>query len=214
MDQGRPAGRPFLFAMKTTDTEEILDFWFGSLLETGLPDADHSRLWFGKDARVDAHIRARFQSLVLTEGQHSVLKTDDTHMALARVVLLDQFPRNIWRGQAQAFAFDPQALAQALDALDRGLDRQLPEVARAFIYLPLEHAEDLELQKRCVGLFRAMAEQAPEKLKAACASYLDYAERHRDIIARFGRFPHRNAILGRASTPEEVDFLKQPGSGF
>ena len=128
---------------------------------------------------------------------------------LALIVLLDQFPRNLFRNAPRAFATDAQALALAQQALAQGVDAQLMPVARAFIYLPFEHSEDLAMQDRAVALFSALAQHGE-----AFASYLDYAERHRDVIRRFGRFPHRNAILGRASTPEEIAFLARPGAGF
>jgi uncharacterized protein (DUF924 family) len=128
---------------------------------------------------------------------------------LARIIVLDQFTRNIYRGTAKAFAGDPLALeaAQALD--DSGANQTLPPVQRGFSFLPFEHAENLSLQLRSVDLFDMLAADAP-----GYAGMLDYAKRHYEVIRRFGRFPHRNAILGRDSTPEEVEFLKQPGAGF
>jgi uncharacterized protein (DUF924 family) len=123
--------------------------------------------------------------------------------SLALIVVLDQFPRNMFRGTARAFASDALALAAARSALERSFDRLLSREERTFVYLPFEHAEDLAAQRRSLALFRALD---PDDM--------EYARRHYEIIARFGRFPHRNAILGRESTPEEADFLKQPGSSF
>ncbi len=123
--------------------------------------------------------------------------------ALALVVVLDQFSRNMFRGTPRAFAGDPAALAAATVALERGFDRLLSPAERIFMYLPFEHAEDLAAQHRSLALFEALD-----------PNDLEYARRHHEIIARFGRFPHRNAVLGRESTPEEIEFLKGPGSSF
>ena len=120
------------------------------------------------------------------------------------MIVLDQFPRNIHRGTPDAFASDATALALAAGLIAKGGDRELSEVERQFLYMPYQHAEDLSVQERSLELFRALGN----------ANVLDFATRHRDIIARFGRFPHRNVIVGRASTPEEVAFLQQPGSSF
>ena len=128
--------------------------------------------------------------------------------ALALAILLDQFPRNMYRGTPHAFASDPQALAVARAIVAHGLDRELLPVQRWFVYLPFEHAEDIEAQRESLRLFASLGD-GPD-----AASVQDYAQRHHDVIARFGRFPHRNAILGRESTPEEVEFLAQPGSSF
>jgi uncharacterized protein (DUF924 family) len=199
----------------TTDIQSLLDFWFGDIL-TGAPlTAEKSRLWFGKSESVDREMAARFSGLVERAGKgllDSWAKTSEGLLAL--LVLLDQFPRNIYRGQPRAFAFDPLALKLALRVVDSGLDHQLPVLARAFVYLPLEHSESLAMQDRAVELFTRLLQEAPDQHRTACASYLDYAERHRDVIVRFGRYPHRNAILGRVSTAAEAAFLLQPGSSF
>ena len=123
--------------------------------------------------------------------------------ALALIVVLDQFSRNLFRGTPRAFVGDPAALAAAASAIERGFDRLLSAQERTFAYMPFEHAEDLAAQRRSLALFGALD---PDDI--------DYAKRHHDIIARFGRFPHRNAALGRESTPEEIEFLKRPGSSF
>jgi uncharacterized protein (DUF924 family) len=123
--------------------------------------------------------------------------------SLALLVILDQFPRNMFRGTARAFATDPRALAAAGSALARGFDRLLSPSERTFVYLPFEHAEDLAAQRRSLALFEALD-----------PNDMEYVKRHYEIIARFGRFPHRNAVLGRESTAEEIEFLKRPGSSF
>jgi uncharacterized protein (DUF924 family) len=178
--------------------DEILRFWFGEGAERGKA---HKR-WFGKNSAFDAEIRARFLALYeeLAAGNAWLAQPGD---CLARIVVLDQFPRNMFRGSARAFAADPLALAAAKHAVASGYDRDMQAVEKQFIYLPFEHSESLADQERACELMRPLGEDL-----------YDWALRHHRIIERFGRFPHRNEILGRASTPEEIEFLKQPGSGF
>jgi uncharacterized protein (DUF924 family) len=180
---------------------QVIGFWFGS----GARD----KRWFEKDDAFDREIRARFQPLH-EEGEAGKLThwKDEPGDCLALIVLLDQFPRNMFRGSARAFATDALALEAARHALAQGYDRAMSPVERLFVYLPFEHAESLEEQLRSCGLCEPLA-AFPET-----ADVYRYALAHRDIIARFGRFPHRNALLGRASTPEEIEFLKGPGSSF
>lgn len=186
--------------------QDVLDFWF---VEAG---AAH---WFAADAALDAQIRARFGEAVEAAANG---RLDDWRATpagwLALLILLDQFPRNLYRDDPRAWAADASAQRVALSGLARGDDRQLPAVQRVFAYLPLEHAEDSALQRRSVELFETLlAEAAPER-RQQFEDYLDYARRHREVIARFGRFPHRNATLGRPSTPQETLYLAQPGTGF
>ena len=186
---------------------EVVEFWFGVAggAERGRP----RKAWFQKSETFDAEIRARFATTTEAAAAGDLAAWERTPLAaLALVIVLDQFPRNIFRGSARAFATDPLALAVAGRLVERGFDAAYVVVERAFAYLPFEHAEDLAMQRRSVNLFAGLP---PDPVRA---SYLDYAQRHHDIIARFGRFPHRNEVLGRASTPEEVAFLAQPGSGF
>lgn len=182
--------------------EEILAFWFGK-------DAEPRKEWFLKSAAFDAEIRERFFAdyLAAIGGELRGWQTSAS-ASLAFILLVDQFPRNMFRGEPAAFAGDSLALAAAMRAIENGFDRVLPPLRRAFIYLPFEHSENLADQERAVELFEAMRGQ-PE-----VSSMIDYAYRHREIIARFGRFPHRNQILGRDSTPEEAAYLRQPGSSF
>lgn len=184
---------------------EVLRFWFGDGEDYG---RRHKR-WFEKDPAVDEEIRRRFSPLVaaLAAGAHREW-LDEARACLARIVALDQFPRQIHRGSPLAFAADSLALAAARHAVARGYDAGLLPVERLFVYLPFEHSESLEDQDRACELTRALA-AFPETDDA-----LRYAEAHRAIIARFGRFPHRNAVLGRESSAEELEFLKQPGSAF
>jgi uncharacterized protein (DUF924 family) len=187
----------------TADEAEVLAFWFGA------PPLAVRTEWFRKDPAFDEAIRERFGARVDAAIDGRLAPPQGAESTLARLILLDQFPRNLFRGQARAFAGDPQALALALALIEHGAERALHPLQRWFVYLPLEHAEDLALQDRSVALFAALAAEAP-----GFDSALDYAERHRDVIRRFGRFPHRNAALGRESTPEELAYLATPGSGF
>jgi uncharacterized protein (DUF924 family) len=195
--------------------DTLLSYWFGAA--AGDADTAHAqrRLWWGKDASTDADIRNRFGSLMVeaAAGRHQDwLETPRGRLAL--IILFDQVPRNIHRDTPQAFAHDPLALRLSLDGLEIRADQALRPIERVFFYLPLEHAESPELQERSVALFAALAAGVPEADRDIFAGYLDYAQRHREVVARFGRFPHRNRILGRASTPEEAEFLKLPGSSF
>lgn len=202
--------------MDTPDT--IHAFWFGPSADTD-DDADiiarQSASWWKKDPETDAEIRARFAALVgraATGELDGWLSSARGHLAL--ILLTDQFPRNIWRGQAAAFAFDVLALRWAKAALERGLDLELRPIERVFLYLPLEHSERLADQREAVRLFDALAAGAATVVRPAFAAYLDYARRHLEIIERFGRFPHRNGALGRETSAAEAIFLRQPGSGF
>ena len=188
--------------------QDVLDFWF---LPPDNPDYGQARVeWFRKDDGVDAQIRARFGALIDAAIDGGLRDWDATpHGALARLIVLDQFTRNVYRGTPRAFAGDAQALALAVALTQAAQDQLLPPMLRAFAYLPFEHAEDLAMQARAVELFQLLSQAQP-----GFEGMLDYAERHQEVIARFGRFPHRNAILGRASTPQEVEFLRQPGSSF
>jgi uncharacterized protein (DUF924 family) len=190
-----------------TDFREVLDFWFGP---AGAPEFGKPReAWFRKSDEFDDAIRTRFFDLhrQAADGQMQPWQAAPGSL-LALILVLDQFPRNLFRRSRRAFATDSQALAAAQIAVARGHDRVLLPVQRWFVYLPFEHAEDLAMQRQGVELFEGLRSD-PDS-----AGNLDYARRHCEIIARFGRFPHRNAVLGRISTPEEIEFLKLPGSGF
>ena len=194
--------------MIDSQAQDVLAFWFGA------PDDPQHLLprkqWFVKDDAFDAGIRERFGTLI----EHAIAG-DLAHWAatlsdaLAQIVVLDQFTRNAFRGSARAFAGDARALAAARALVATGQDRALPGVQRQFVYLPFEHAEDLAMQRESIRLFARLERDEP-----AVGELLIWAQRHHEIIERFGRFPHRNAALGRTSTPEELEFLRQPGSGF
>lgn len=188
--------------------QQVLDFWFGS---ADAPDHGRARAaWFRKDADFDRRIVEQFGSLIETALAGGLAHWQrDAGSALAQIVVLDQFTRNAFRDQPRAFAGDAAALAAARAMRAAGQDAGLLPVQRAFVYLPFEHAEDIAAQEQSVRLFAELAAAAPE-----LASMLDYAQRHHAVIARFGRFPHRNAQLGRASSADELAFLQQPGSSF
>ena len=189
--------------------QDVLDFWF---LPATDPDFGKQRaLWFRKDDAFDADVRQRFGDLLEQAVAGGLREWDQQGPAgmLARILVLDQFTRNAWRGMPASFSGDALALAAARQLVDSGADQALSPVQRWFAYLPFEHAEDAGMQERSVALFDALARE-----NEGFEGVLDYAHRHRGVIARFGRFPHRNPILGRASTPDEAAYLAQPGSGF
>ncbi|MCQ4166932.1 DUF924 family protein [Tahibacter harae] len=192
----------------------VLKFWFG---EEGLPAAEQetlARRWFVADPAFDQEIRARFGHLVDAARAGELDSwAAQPHSWLALLLVLDQFPRNIHRGTPLAFSGDPKAQHFALAGIARGDDLRLPVQQRCFAYLPLEHAEDLRLQQRCVQLFERLREDPAATPAEPYAMYLDYARRHLDVIQRFGRFPHRNAILGRSSSAAEKAYL-EAGGGF
>ena len=199
----------------TADPESVLAFWFGPPGSNAEVAARQTRLWFGKSVENDREVAARFASALAAASAGALDHWAATPRGrLALVIVLDQFPHHVHRDRPEAFATDPQALAQSLSALDAGEDARLARVERVFLYLPLEHAESLELQTRSVALFETLAREADAGERPLFDNFLDYARKHRDVVARFGRFPHRNAILGRPSTPEEIEFLAQPGSRF
>lgn len=175
----------------------VLDFWFAEL---------GSQAWFTKDEALDADIRSRFLPIYdhLSNTATIDALTITPEAALAALITLDQLPRNMFRGSARMFESDPKALRLAHEAQAKGLDRQVDSSRRLFFYLPFEHSEALADQDLSVALFENLGDP----------HYLRFAIAHRDIVSRFGRFPHRNALLGRPPTPEELTFLAQPGSGF
>jgi len=187
---------------------KVLDFWFG---QPGEPHHLQTRPeWFRKDEAFDARIAQRFGALIDTGLRGELAAWADQPLtALALIVLLDQFTRNTRRGTAGMFAGDAQALATARALVVAGEDHRLAGVQRQFVYLPFEHSEALADQIECLRLFAQLGRDEP-----ALAGLLEWAQKHHDVVARFGRFPHRNAALGRESTAEEAEFLKQPGSSF
>jgi uncharacterized protein (DUF924 family) len=185
---------------------EVLEFWF----------SDRARArWFDSTPEFDAEIRERFAAVIDAAAAGELAAWEATgDGALAAVIALDQFPRNIHRGTPRAWQHDAVARAIADRAIAAGLDLGAPLDRRAFFYLPFEHSEALADQDRSVELFARLAAEYPPDRRAAGDDLVAYAVRHREIIQRFGRFPHRNAVLGRASTPEEIAFLREPRSSF
>lgn len=203
-------------AVDTTEhIESVIDFWFGVCGPDGAIDPGKRKMWFKSGSRHDAEIRERFGTLHEQAGRGDLDGWATTARGrLALIVVLDQFSRHIHRGAAQAFACDPAAQMLTRTGIERGVDRELAPVQRSFFYLPLEHAEDRALQALAVKCYEQLAQEVAEIWRGDYESFLDYARRHRAVIERFGRFPHRNALLGRPSTAEELDFLQQPGSSF
>lgn len=191
-----------------SSVDEILDFWFGTSREDTAGKA--RKVWFKKNPGFDQIIQTRFMAdyQKAAAGKLDHLQ-QSSQGCVALVLLLDQFPRNMFRGDRRAFATDPQALSVTQHAIARGLDQQLPPLQRWFLYIPFMHSENLDHQRQSVELFRHLRDEDPET-----ASAFPSAVRHLEVIERFGRFPHRNQILDRVSTPEEIEFLKQPGSSF
>ena len=200
------------FDETTIGPDDVLVFWLG--VPGSAPLANATK-WFTKDDAFDREIASRFgETLELAaRGALDGWKTTPRGR-LALVIVLDQFSRNVFRGQPRAFAQDARACACAEEAIAAGDEHVLAVFERYFLYMPLMHAEDLSLQRECVARFERLRDDAPPDLREYLLGGLDYARRHAEIIERFGRFPHRNAVLGRASTPEELAFLEQPGSSF
>ncbi|HWA76543.1 MAG TPA: DUF924 family protein [Polyangiaceae bacterium] len=198
-----------------TDFEEVLGFWFGELAPDGRARPEVAKRWFQGGPAFDAQVRERFAAVhaALAAGGNAGWLVS-ARGRLAAVIVLDQFPRNMFRDTPAMFASDARALEYAFDAIDRENDKQLATEERTFLYMPLMHSEKLSVQERCVDLFASFRDSLSGPARDAVGRNLEFALRHRDIIRRFARFPHRNAILGRPSTPEEQAFLKEPGSSF
>lgn len=198
---------------------QVLEYWLGAEFPDNASALTRQQLWFTKSETTDEEIRKLFGGL-LQEALMGKLDGEALEQPLgmlAVLIVLDQFTRNAYRGTAKSFAGDERALALALKAIDLGwdTDESIPTVARIFMYLPLEHSEDLLMQEHSVVAFEQLhQEAATPELREFFATTLDYAIRHREVIAQFGRFPHRNAMLGRESTASEREYLSQPGAGF
>ncbi len=198
-----------------TEEEEVLEFWFGELDEHGLADPAKSKRWWKKDPEFDALVEERFGSLIdaiCADEREGWLDTPGG--SIAYIVVLDQFCRNVHRGSPRMYAEDDRALRAAERSVERGFDRMLPLAHRAFLYMPLMHCESEEAQARCVALFETMASELSGVAAERMKGHVQAAHSHRRIVDRFGRFPHRNEILGRESTADERAFLQEPGSSF
>ena len=210
-----PAPPTHVTPTPATKPTDILDFWLGDGMAQGWPTQEMNKRWFQGGAALDQEISTRFGQDV-AQALKGALKDweGEPRSRLALVILLDQFSRNVFRGTAQAFAGDARARQLTLLTLAAQEDQQLPWVARVFLYMPLMHAEDAALQQKCVDCFTRLLAEVPAPLKPRIQGNLDFAREHQAMIARFGRFPYRNAVLQRASTPEETEFLvKAPRYG-
>jgi uncharacterized protein (DUF924 family) len=202
------------------EARSIREFWFGQAGHSAEALNQRMRFWFGGDAtelraRRDATIRERFASLLERAAAGELAAwADGPRRRLSLIILLDQFPRQIYRGTARAFAYDAPALALTLSGMQSAADAALDVVERIFFYMPLQHAESREVQDESVAAYRRLLEEAPRPLRATFESAQRSAENHREIIERFGRFPGRNAALERASTPAETKWLKEGGESF
>lgn len=194
---------------------QVLEFWFGDALASPEQVDARVELWFSRNDDFDREIRRRFAPLpeLATRGGLDGWRAEASS-ALALVLVLDQFPRNLYRNSARAFEFDPFALEVALDSVAQGFDQELHPLPASFFYLPLEHAEAIEPQDRAVRLFEQLTGRASAEQRPLFEKFASYARRHRDVIRRFGRFPHRNEMLNRQSTLAEVAYLESGGERF
>ncbi|MBN4049567.1 DUF924 domain-containing protein [bacterium AH-315-N03] len=200
--------------MSVHDFEEVLSFWLGELDELGVADAATRARWWKKSDDFDADVLARFEAT-----RRAICAGDcagwlgTARGRVAYVIVLDQLSRNMFRGTPEMYTEDNLALSAAVEGIEAGCEGELGYHERYFLYMPLMHAEDLGAQDRCVALFESMKTAYPNKA-TEIQNVIGFAEKHRVIVARFGRFPHRNEIVGRESTAEEIEFLKGPGSSF
>ena len=199
------------------EISEVLSFWFGDLREGELPEKEKQMTWWMKSEEFDDLVRQRFEKYVLLAEKGELSHWLKTPLGtVAFIIVIDQFPRNIYRDTPGAFSRDALALSTCLGGIEKGFDQGLHPIHRTFFYLPLMHSESPEIQSLSVEQYSALEnEYAPHpQIRETLACSTDFAGRHFDIIKRFGRYPHRNAALGRESTPEETEFLKEPGSSF
>jgi uncharacterized protein (DUF924 family) len=195
--------------------EVVLRFWFGTEADDAAVAQQQSALWWAKDAETDNLIRENFVGTRIAAIEGRLSSWEQTPRGrLALIILVDQFSRNLFRRQPEAFSHDSLARRWCLDGLARGDDHQLRPIERTFFYLPLEHSERFTDQERSVDLFKELRNEVSSELAGLFDGYLEYAREHYEIVKRFGRFPHRNSILARHSTAEELIFLQQPGSSF
>jgi uncharacterized protein (DUF924 family) len=200
------------------EARQVREFWFGKLPLTAQALKQRVNLWFPGDEKpedlkkLDGIIRTRFGPLVLRATQGELASwADSPRRCLSLIILLDQFPRNMFRGTARAFATDSQALELTLSGMQSAADGALDVVERIFFYMPLQHAEVREVQDESVAAYRRLLTEAPQEIREIFADSLQSAENHRAIIEKFGRFPHRNRALARANTPEEEAWLRSTG---
>lgn len=201
--------------IRSETPESVLSFWFGSSQLASEISKQQKSLWWSKNDKIDTEIIQRFQGLV-----DGVKKDKYSHWGetppglLATIICLDQFPRNMYRGKAQSFSYDRFALEYAKLFVSKNFDKELPLIYRVFGYIPFEHSENIEDQERSVELYLNLVNEVREEDKNLFEGFYQFALKHYEFIQEFGRFPHRNSILGRESTKQELEFLAQPGSSF
>lgn len=197
------------------NSDSIRNFWFGSNPDDAAMAQERSKLWWSKNPETDREIGERFIDCVEAAAMHKLDGWKTTPRGLLSLLLLtDQFPRNIYRNTPKAFESDALARDWSLAGVGQGMDQKLRPIERVFFYLPLEHSESVEHQTLSVQLFTQLYQEVPPDHMDTFRVFLIFALRHRRVIERFGRFPHRNKILGRVSSPEEEAFLREPGSSF
>lgn len=197
------------------ESQELLSFWFGPKPKRVADVKQRMAIWFGSDANLDKEIALRFGDLARAAARGGLDEwAVQAVPRLALILALDQLPRNLYRGDALAFAQDNRALALTLDGLSTGMDRELTDLQQLFFYMPLQHSEDLANQDTAVSVYEQLMLNASKLTRSALTASFDYARQHRDLIARFGRFPHRNQVLGRESTAAEIEFLAGGGATF
>ncbi len=197
------------------DPDDVLRFWFADACDSPAANAARGEFWFSTDPEVDAHIWSTYGDGIVDAGNgHCDGWAADPRGRLALIILLDQFPRNVYRGTAEAFRYDGKALALARQGAELHQLAGLSVPEQAFFLMPYQHTEDLELQNEGVELYAGMVANAPAAWRDAAENYRNFAVLHRDIVAEFGRFPHRNAVFGRSSTPAELAYLQSGGATF
>lgn len=195
--------------------EEIIQFWFGTLKDASDLAEDKAKLWFASSKEFDKLVQDKFNKYLdlAVEGKLDYLK-ETPKGRLSLVILLDQFPRNIYREGPKAFAYDNKALSLALEGLERGVDKELYFIERTFFYMPFQHSEDIKIQELSLKTFDQLRKEVPSHLKETFDLQYQYALAHYDLIKEFGRFPHRNQMLNRPSTETELEFLQKNGRGY
>ena len=211
---GIKLSRKGLLAMEFL-AKKVLEFWFGDIGEDGQVKPEIIKQWFKKDEEFDSLVKKKFADYLDTAYMGAFDRWISEPLgSVALIVMLDQFPRNIYRGHAKSFHFDAKAISIAKLFADSVLHLQVLPVFGQFGLMPFMHSEDLEVQKQGLDHFKLLKDKCPDYAKSSMENVYDFAVKHHDIIERFGRFPHRNDILGRESTTEELSFLKEPGSSF
>ncbi len=195
--------------------DSILKYWFGDLMPGEMVSEEKQKMWFDKNPEIDRYIRDHYEKDVQNAADGGLDHWQkEAAGRLALVLLLDQFTRNIYRNTPDSFAYDEIALHICTKGIQKGMDVEVHPIKRVFFYLPMMHAEDLDVQKQSIRTFKSLLDMAPSNMTEYLRGTYDFAVRHHDIVKRFGRFPHRNEILGRKSTKEEIEFLKTPQSSF